>query len=72
MSRLHNKLADAWATVASKVDGLEHVVDVKVVKWILQAIAADLVPMDSFDEQDWWISIIQNLNQPTMTIPVKK
>lgn len=72
MSRLHNKLADAWATLASKVDGLEYVVDLKVVKWILQAIAADLVPMDSFDEQDWWISIIQNLNQPTMTIPVKK
>lgn len=63
MLRVHNKLADVLANLASKADVLDKIVDLRVMKRILQAFEVDLVFTDS------WMSnigkvLFQNLNQP--------
>lgn len=51
VSRVHNKYVDALATLASKVDIPDEMVDLEMMKWTVQANAIDLVFI-SFDEQD--------------------
>lgn len=68
---MHNKHSYALATLASKVDVPDEIVGIKVIKRTLRATAADLVPIDSLDEQDWRGSIIQSLNQPSSTMATK-
>lgn len=43
----------------------------KIIKKILRVNTTYLIPVDSLYEQDWHSSIIQNLNQPFITMTAK-
>lgn len=70
--QVHNKHADVLATLASEVDIVDKVVDVKVIKKTLRATAADSIPVNSIDKQEWYMSIIQNLTQPSSSVAVRE
>lgn len=67
MSGVHNKHAEALATMVQKVDVSNKALIREVIKRTLRAIVADLLLNDLFDEQDWRNSIIQNINYPSTT-----
>lgn len=52
MSRVHDKRADALATLSLKVDIPDDAVEVKIMKRTLRAIATDLIAFGSFVEPD--------------------
>lgn len=71
VSRIHNKHADALATLTWKVDILDEAINVRIMRSTLRTTTADLIPVDSFNEQDWQSSIIRSLNQASSTVASK-
>lgn len=65
---MHNKRANALATLASTVNVTDETVDVKVMNRTLRANAVDFILIDSFDKQDWIRFIIQSFNQLSPTV----
>lgn len=68
MQQAHNKHTSALATLASKIDVLNEIIDVSIAKRTLRATAVYLIPANPIDEQIWRTSIIQNLIQPSLIV----
>lgn len=49
----------------------DEAVNVKIIKKILRVNTTYLIPVDSLYEQNWHSPIIQNLNQPFITMTAK-
>lgn len=58
MSQVHNKHANALATLAFKIDVPDETVEVRIIQKTLWAIVVDLIPDNPIDEQKWRYSII--------------
>lgn len=56
--QLHNKHADALATLASKAKIKDDVVEIHIIRNTLRAMATDLIPDQSTDEKDLQTSVI--------------
>lgn len=52
MSRVHNRVSDALATMASKIDIPGEGIDVSIIRKTLRATATDMIPATIIDEQD--------------------
>lgn len=48
---MHDKYADAVATLALKVDIFDEIVNVKIIKKTLRAITLDFIPAKPIDER---------------------
>lgn len=66
--RVHNKHADALVTLTSKIDIRGEVIDVGIIKRILQPIVADLVLTAITNGQGWRIPLMQKLAQTSSTM----
>lgn len=70
--RAQNKHSDALATLPSKLNVSNEELDVKkTVKGTSQATLTNSICINPINEQDQRSSIIENLNQPSMTVVTK-
>lgn len=71
MPRVHNRHADALATLASKIDIPNEDIRVSSIRTTLQATAAEVTTADISNEQDWRTSIMKELPQPSSTLNIR-